>query len=220
VKSPITVTGLTDGVTYMFTVTASNGIGIGPPSKPSNAVTPTGVPDAPTNVTAAPGDGQATVDFVPPYANGSSIRSYMVTVSPGGATFTSTGGPIKITGLSNGTSYSFTVTATNGVGTGPPSKPSNAVTPTGVPDAPANVSATAGSGQATVSFTATSNNGSAITSYTVTASPGGKTAVATSASPITITGLGHGRSYTFTVTATNGVGTGPPSAPSNQITTT
>jgi hypothetical protein len=219
VKSPITVTGLKDGVTYTFTVTAVNGIGSSRPSKPSNAVTPSGVPGVPTNVVAAAGDGQATVDFVPPPANGSPIKSYTVTVSPGGATFVAKHAPIKVTGLTNGTSYTFIVTATNGVGTGPPSNPSNAVTPTGVPDAPTNVTATAGSGQATVSFTAPPDNGSAITSYTVTASPGGKTKSG-SGSPITVTGLAHGTKYTFTVTATNGVGTGPPSAPSNQITTT
>jgi hypothetical protein len=75
------------------------------------------------------------------------------------------------------------------------------------------VSATAGSGQATVSFTPRPSNGSGITSYTVTVSPGGKTASG-AGSPITIKGLAHATNYTFTVAATNGVGTGPPSAPS------
>jgi hypothetical protein len=217
--SPITITGLTNGTTYTFTVTATNGIGTGPPSKPSNAVTPVGVPGAPAAVIVIAGDGQATVGFIAPPANGSPITRYTATASPGRAQATSTtGSPITITGLTNGTTYTFTVTATNEAGTGPPSAPSIPVTPATVPGAPTAVSATAGDGQATVNFTAPPSNGSAITGYTVTASPGGATAPG-SGSPITVTGLKHGTVYTFTVTATNGVGTGPPSAPSNPVTT-
>jgi hypothetical protein len=146
-------------------------------------------------VIASAGNAQATIAFTRPYANGSPITSYTVTVSPGGATLVGSKSPITVTGLTNGTSYTFIVTATNAVGTGPPSAPSNAVIPAGVPDAPTNVTATAGNGQATVGFTAPSANGSPITSYTVTASPDGKTATG-SGSPIMVTGLKHGTAYT------------------------
>jgi subtilase family serine protease len=179
------------------------------------------VPGAPTNVSAVAGNAQATVSFTAPASNGgSAISSYTVTSNPGGIKAAGASSPIRVTGLTNGTSYTFTVTATNATGTGPASSPSNSVTPATVPGAPTNVSAVAGNAQATVSFTApASNGGSAISSYTVTSNPGGIKA-ARASSPITVTGLKNGTSYTFTVSATNAIGTGPASAQSNSVTPT
>ena len=88
------------------------------------------VPGAPTAATAFAGDSQATVSYTPPAFNGgSTITTYTATSSPGGIQGFATGGPIIVNGLTNGTAYTFTVTATNGVGVGPPSTPSNSVTP-------------------------------------------------------------------------------------------
>jgi hypothetical protein len=125
-----------------------------------------------------------------------------------------------MTGLTNGTAYTFTVTATNAIGTGPASAVSNSVTlaPPTIPGAPTTGIASAGNTQAIVRFTApASNGGSAITGYTVTSSPGNITRTGT-ASPITVTGLTNGTAYTFTVKATNAIGTGPASAASNSVT--
>ncbi len=103
-------------------------------------------PDAPTGVTAVPGNAQATVTFdaVPFYGNGGyTITSYTVT-SSGGQTCTVTPGTgtppatynCTVTGLTNGTSYTFTVTSTNFQGTGLPSTASAAVVPPTVPGRP------------------------------------------------------------------------------------
>jgi len=90
------------------------------------------VPGAPTNVVAVGGNKEATITFTPPVDNGgSAITSYEVTSSPGGITASGAASPITVTGLTNGTSYTFTVTATNAIGTGPASSASNAVTPAG-----------------------------------------------------------------------------------------
>lgn len=75
----------------------------------------------------------------PPLHSGSSaITGYTVTAAPGGATVAADACAISTVfgGLTNGTSYTFTVTATNGAGTSPPSKSSAAVTPTAAPPTP------------------------------------------------------------------------------------
>ena len=90
------------------------------------------VPGAPTGVTATAGDRQATVRFNAPTNNGgSAITGYTVTANPGNVKATGTATPITVTGLTNGTAYTFTVIATNSVGNGPASSASNSVTPTG-----------------------------------------------------------------------------------------
>src|SRR5712692_5999756 len=90
------------------------------------------LPDAPTNLLAIAGDASATVSWNPPaYTGGLSVQAYMVTASPGGQT--TTVGPsatsAMLTGLSNGTTYTFTVVANNAVGDGTPSSPSNSIIP-------------------------------------------------------------------------------------------
>jgi hypothetical protein len=92
----------------------------------------TTVPGAPTISAATAGDSQVTVSFSAPASDGGSpITSYTVTSSPGGITATGTNAnPIIVTGLTNGTAYTFTVAATNAIGTGPSSAPSVSVVPT------------------------------------------------------------------------------------------
>ncbi|MDQ1683759.1 MAG: hypothetical protein QOC82_496 [Frankiaceae bacterium] len=217
----VIVTGLTNGTAYTFTVRASTAAGSGPISAPSGAVTPAGPPGAPTSVTGTPGDKHVDVSWTAPADNGGSpVTGYTVTTSPGGATASTTGATTAtISGLTNGTAYTFTVTATTAAGTGPASAASAGITPVGPPGTPLNVSATATNSQATVSWSAPANTGGhPITGYTVTASPGGASASTAGATTATVTGLTNGTSYTFTVTATNDLGTGAPSLPTGAVT--
>ncbi len=131
-----TVKGLTPGTSYTFTVKGANVNGNGPESGHSNAVTPQGAsaPTAPTNVSVVPAGGEAEVDWSAPNDDGgSAITAYTVTPSTGG----NAGTPVSVgasatsatvTGLTNGTSYTFKVTATNAIGS-TDSPATSAVTP-------------------------------------------------------------------------------------------
>jgi predicted RNA-binding protein with TRAM domain len=226
-SSPITVSGLTNGDSYTFTVTATNANGTGPASVPSNSATPVAVPDAPTGVSAVPGNSSAAVSWNPAGNEGSTILSYQATASPGGASCTYTvsqpeNDTCTVTGLTNGTAYTFTVTATNANGTGANSSTSSPVTPSSVPDAPTSVTATPAASSAAVKWNAAGNEGSTILSYQATASPGGASCTYTVSQPendtCTVTGLTNGTAYTFTVRATNANGTGANSSASSKVT--
>jgi hypothetical protein len=95
------------------------------------------VPDPPSAVTAVPGPGLVTVGWsAPAWDGGSGVTAYTVTVYRGSllAQVVTVGGSptpeaTVIGGLTNGTLYTFYVSATNQVGTGPASLPSSKVAP-------------------------------------------------------------------------------------------
>jgi len=87
-------------------------------------------PWSPTDVTATAGDGSATVSWTPSYDEGSAITGFDVIASDG-STCTSTTTSCTVTGLVNGTAYTFEVAATNAIGTGGYSLPSQPVAPIG-----------------------------------------------------------------------------------------
>ena len=137
-----TVAGLTNGETYKFKVHAVNVIGPGPGSRPVKA-TPATVPGPPRNLTVAPGDQRATLMWERPADNGGlPITSYEYVQKEGSGSFGSwisidNSGPMEtnetsyvVTGLKDGTVYSFKVRAVNAVGPGDASAEATAETST------------------------------------------------------------------------------------------
>ena len=185
------------------------------------------VPDAPTRVTAALGNGSADVSFRPPANNGgTAVTRYTVTATPvgGGTPLTAdgAGAPITIAGLTNGTTYTFTVTATNAAGTSPASAASGALTPAIAPTVAAPTSADLAITTATLGGDVTSDGGADITArgvvYAVAAvnlapqlGGAGVTDVAapgtTGIFTVAATGLTPGTAHVFAAYATNGMGT-------------
>ena len=219
------VSGLVNGISYTFSVTATNGAGTGAASTPSSAVIPKTTPGTPMDVTAAVGNHQATVSWsAPSNDGGSAISRYSVVAKPGGASCSTSGATTcVVSGLTNGTSYTFKVTAANAAGSGPQSAPSPVAIPAAVPGAPTSVQAARGNAKATVSWTPPAQTGgSDIESYTVTASPGGLSCSYLVATPeidsCKVLGLTNGTSYTFSVVALNDIGTSPSSTSSSAVT--
>jgi hypothetical protein len=210
----------------------------GPGFTPLNCPTPiaTAAPGAPVNVVGLASNNAVTVSWSPAQSN-QPVTSYTVNTFVGGVLVSST--PVTpvagaslfpptsifIGGLTNGTTYTFTVSATNASGTSPDSAPSAPVTPPGiaVPQAPTNATAIPGDTQASVSFTVSPPpQGAPVTSYLVTSNPGG---IVVSIPPpasgnigtALVGGLTNGVSYTFTVQAIDTAGPSTPSAPSNAV---
>jgi putative nucleotidyltransferase with HDIG domain len=220
-----TVGGLTNGTAYTFTVAATNAVGTGTSSAASAALIPATTPGAPTGPLGVAGDNQVSLSWTAPASNGgSAITGYVVTPYIGGTaqapvSFTSTSTTETVGGLTNGTAYTFTVAATNAVGTGTSSAASAALIPATTPGAPTGPLGVAGDNQVSLSWTApASNGGSAITGYVVTPYIGGTAQAPVSftstSTTETVGGLTNGTAYTFTVAATNAVGTGTSSAAS------
>ncbi len=233
--SPCTVTGLTNGEDYAFTVTARNGIGEGNPSAQSNTVRPDTLPRQVTGVRMVDrGDGTLTIAWDAPQNEGSALRKYVVRlISSSGSTKTQeVTAPTRQTsvgGLDNMAEQSVQVQAWNELGAGP-FGPAVTMQSAGTPPAlPAPGIAASGPGPAADSATLTlsweqgSPNGPPTTKYSVYQSVdgGGWTLVRDTAPDVRSTTVVipyDGRTYRYTVTLTNGAGLEGPKANASSFT--
>ena len=239
-KYSYTVTGLTNGTAYKFTIIATNANGSTDESPYSAAVTPTPPTSPPTNVKAISGvSGEVAVQWT---AASGSVDNYTVKTYNGStlvSTNTTSSTSYTVRSLTNFTYYTFQVTAnknskSSSIGTGDATYynsgaaydgpvyaiPNTTNSPTGSPPLhPTGVDAVAGISNATVTWTAPQYHGNQpLTRYTITSIPDSQTATWTSgALSAVVPNLRTGISYTFTVTARNANGNGPPSVPSSAI---
>jgi hypothetical protein len=221
----INVTGLTSGVSYTFTITATNNTGTSNPSSASNSITTFTIPaeTAPPVVSGTQTFG-STLSCTTGTWTGTPTISYTYQWQRDGSNInTATSSTYTLVQADVGNTIRCVVTGTNSYGNSSAiSNPtSNIIAIT--PSAPTIGTATAtGLSSATVTFTAPASNGGAtITTYTAISSPSGVTGTLnqSGSGTITVNGLSSGINYTFTVTATNSAGTSSPSSASNSITT-
>jgi large repetitive protein len=224
-----TVTGLTNGTSYIFRVAALTSAGSGANSASSISITPATYPGIPTNITATPGNGQMSLAWNAPANGGSPVIDYIAyyyTDADGWQEFddaVSTATTAVVTGLTNGESYRFSIKARTAVGDGAMSNPTDFIVLRGLAEAPTGVSATVLGNAASITWTAPSfDGGSAITDYVVQYSSNGATWTTYAHAPstetsITVAGLLYGTPYTFRIAAKNTEGAGTLSAASNAV---
>jgi hypothetical protein len=169
------------------------------------------VPDAPTSLSGTAGNGQVSVSFTPPINTGGlTVTNYAVTSSPGGFIGNGASSPVTVTGLTNGTAYTFTAIATNSIGDSVASAASAPVTPGIPPGEPTSLSGVGGNQAIYILFTAGANNGNAITNYQYSIDGGAFTAFspAQTISPVLISGVGfaNGTPYSIKLKAVNAIG--------------
>lgn len=228
------VTGLANGTSYLFRVTAVNPAGIGPASNTSDPVMPVTVPTVPLAVVAVGGDKQARLTWSAPASNGGlPVLDYIVEHrAAGAATWTTFADGVSaatsgtVTGLTNGVTYTFRVTAKNSFGSSAASAESSPVVVLGLPGVPSAPVATAGvRAEVHLAWTApTETGGVALTDYRIEYRRTTDTAwtshphTASPAAGIVINGLSTGSTYVFRVSAVNSLGAGLASAISNAVT--
>ena len=210
------VTGLTNGTSYYFVVTALNAAGESVVSSEVSLTPSLPVPGRPSGVAVSGGDAKVTITW----NEVSGATSYNIYYGTSAGVTKSSGtkvagvtAPQEITGLTNGQAYFFVVTAENASGEGVVSS-EKSVTPAAAPQAPGSptgATATAGVGQVTVSWKATVPGATSYNVYYLQSASAPSTAtviangtkINSATSPVVVNGLTAGSNYWFIVTAVN-----------------
>ncbi len=207
----VSVSDLENGTAYTFEVRATNAVGDGEAATAS--ATPAGTPPAPT-VTAEPGDMMVMLSWTSNGNNGSPITGWHVrTGDDEWADMAADATSHVVSDLTNGTTYTFAVRATNAMGDG--AATTESATPAAVPSAPT-VTVAGGDGEITLSWASTGDGGSPITGWHYrmrvgVGDYGEWTMMAADTNSASLTGLDTGTgtvAYTFEVRATNAIGDG------------
>ncbi len=217
IASPATAyytdTGLTNGTSYSYTVAAvdasanASGLSAGASATPAD----TQAPSVPSGLTATAGTNQVALSWSASTDN-VAVTGYRVYRSSGGGAYAQVAAPSGSSytdaGLTNGTAYSYKVSAIDGSANASAQSAAATATPadTQAPSVPTALAATAGAGQVSLTWTASTDN-VAVTGYRVYRSSGGGAyaLVASPATPYyTDTGLTNGTAYSYKVAAVDG----------------
>jgi len=197
-------TGLTNGTTYYYVVSAVNSYGESGNSSEASAKPVLPIPPAPTGLTATPGNQQVGLTW---NASAGATSYNVKRGTASGGPYTTVSSPTTTnytdTGLNNGTPYYYVVTAVNASGESGNSNQATA-TPLAPPAAPTNLTATAGNQQVSLSWTASTGT---VTSYHVkrssTSGSGYTQIAAPTGTSYTDTTVTNGTTYYYVVTAVN-----------------
>jgi len=208
------ITNLTNGISYVFKINAKNGIGTSPDSNfdsatPSKSTTAS-VPNQVRKVIATPSSGQVVLSWIEPSDNGAFISSYVVIVSELGTNVFTTYPNLPdstqtiITGLTNGKTYQFTVSAVNSVGIGKASDPITATPNNRNPIMVSNLRATPGDESVILTWSVSASNLDKISGYRIRVYEGGSNSfvpytVLGKTTSFTLDGLKNGVPYGFRV---------------------
>jgi hypothetical protein len=190
-----------------FSSTPARALGTTSASKPGK---PFNINVSDIGISRSFNNGAASVSFE---HKGVRANFFTVTSFPENIQATGASSPIIVEGLSSDTNYTFTVTATNSIGTSKVSDTSASVTATTVPQAPTLSSASSNGNRTSVvsTFSSGASGGKAVSTFTTKRTGASQNGAS---SPITLSGLSAGTTYGITVTATNENGE---SLPSNSI---